>query len=559
EGQLLVDQVIHYLKVPKTKLENVERCLISDLNPEAVKRALTNLRSNKEFIPLSVSALARSRADWLYGINMTRAYTLQGHKVGFQGLLSVGRVQTPVLGLVVRRDAEIDDFVSKPFYEVLAQIEMVADQGVVFKAKWQPSEACQPYQDEEGRVLNKALALNVISRIQNKPATVVKSQKKLKKQAPPLPYNLSTLQIEAARMFGYKAQQVLDSCQKLYERDKLITYPRSDCRYLPDEHFAQKAKVVDSLRHHGVFKTEWESHVDLSKKSKAWNDKKVTAHHAIIPTGKKGDVEKLNPVERNLYHLIARQYLMQFAQTHTYHESEIALEIEGGKFIAKANQVVNPGWKQLIGQSQQKDNSSQEKSQKKDSQEQQHTLPAVKTGDVLHCKQGELVEKQTQPPKYFTDATLLAAMTGISRYVQDPEIRKILRETDGLGTEATRAGIIELLFQRKFLQRSGKTIRATESGKALIGSLPDVARTPDMTARWEANLADISEGKTGYSLFMTPMQQSLTDLIDECKATLPLRLKGVKGTPPRTRKAKPSGKRSFKKPYNKGRQGKAVG
>ncbi|MCG8316988.1 MAG: DNA topoisomerase, partial [Pseudomonadales bacterium] len=176
EGQLLVDQVIHYLKVPKTKLENVERCLISDLNPEAVKRSLANLRSNKEFIPLSASALARSRADWLYGINMTRAYTLQGRKVGFQGLLSVGRVQTPVLGLVVRRDEEIENFVSKPFYDVLAQIEMVADQGVVFKAKWQPSDACQPYQDEEGRILNKALALNVISRIQNKPATVVKSQ-----------------------------------------------------------------------------------------------------------------------------------------------------------------------------------------------------------------------------------------------------------------------------------------------------------------------------------------------------------------------------------------------
>ena len=185
EGQLLVDQVIDYLKVSGTKRDTIQRCLINDLNPAAVTRALGQLRDNKAFIPLSTSALARSRADWLYGINMTRAHTLMGRKVGYQGVLSVGRVQTPVLGLVVRRDEEIEAFVPKPFYQLIAHL--VTDQGEHFKARWQPSEACLPYQDEEGRVLSKALAENVQSRIHQQPATVTASSRKTKRQSAPLP------------------------------------------------------------------------------------------------------------------------------------------------------------------------------------------------------------------------------------------------------------------------------------------------------------------------------------------------------------------------------------
>lgn len=521
EGQLLVDQVINYLRVPKARLDKVQRCLINDLNPDAVSRALTALRPNKEFVPLSVSALARTRADWLYGINMTRAYTLQGRKVGYNGLLSVGRVQTPLLGMVVRRDEEIENFQSKAFYEVLAQVEMKQGEGVRFKAKWQPSESCLPFMDEEGRVLSKALGLNVVGRIQGKPAQVTQVEKKTKKLAPPLPYNLSSLQIDAAKSFGYKAQQVLDSCQKLYERDKLITYPRSDCRYLPKKHFQQRHEIVESIQNNGGIKREWLETIELSRQSKAWNDDKIEAHHAIIPTAKKTDINKLSTQDRNIYQLIARQYLAQFCEPYQFQESLISLNIEGGVFNARAKKDLELGWKSLF---------------KKDRQQSVGRegddlvvgeLPKVSKGDLLHCKQGELLEKQTQPPKFFTDATLLSAMTGISRFVKDEKIRKILRETDGLGTEATRAGIIELLFQRNFLYREGKSIRATEAGRALIRGLPDIATTPDMTAQWESKLLDISENKMNYDLFMGPMVKSLVELIADCKNTVPEHLKGL--------------------------------
>ena len=243
EGQLLVDEVIDFLGYPKTK--PVQRCLISDLNPPAVRRALDKLRDNKEFVPLAVSALARSRADWLYGINMTRAYTLLGRKAGCSELLSVGRVQTPLLGLVVRRDLEIEAFVPKPFYEVLAHL--LTDSNERFTAKWLPSEACLPWQDEEGRVLNRALADKVVSRINGQPAQVESVEEQARKQAAPLPYNLSSLQIDAAKRFGMDAKRVLDICQSLYERHKLITYPRSDSRYLPTDHFKRAEQVRGAI------------------------------------------------------------------------------------------------------------------------------------------------------------------------------------------------------------------------------------------------------------------------------------------------------------------------
>ncbi len=309
-----------YLKVNGTKRDTIQRLLINDLNPAAVTRALGQLRANKDFVPLSTSALARSRADWLYGINMTRAYTLMGRKVGYQGVLSVGRVQTPVLGLVVRRDEEIERFIAKPFYQLIAHV--VTEQGEHFKARWQPSEACLPYQDDEGRVLLKALVENVQSRIHQQPATVTASSRKPKKQPPPLPYNLSALQIDAARRYSMSAKQVLDTCQALYERHKLLTYPRSDCRYLPEAHFADRNAVINALANNCSALSQAVQDADTSLKSAAWNDSKVEAHHAIIPTARKMDTGKLSQAERNVYELVARQYLVQFYPAHEYSDSQ---------------------------------------------------------------------------------------------------------------------------------------------------------------------------------------------------------------------------------------------
>jgi DNA topoisomerase-3 len=514
EGQLLVDEVIEYLGVKDAKRAAVQRCLISDLNPEAVRRALQRLRPNREFVPLSTSALARSRADWLYGLNLTRAYTIQGRKVGYDGVLSVGRVQTPLLGLVVRRDQAIAAFVPRPFYEVLAHL--LTDAREAFHAKWQPSEACAPYQDEDGRVLSRPLADNVVRRIQGQPGTVLDVDKKRRRQAAPLPYSLSSLQIDAARRFGLSAKETLDCCQSLYEKHKLITYPRSDSRHLPLEHLARAPQVLGAIGHNCEGLATALAAADSRRKSQAWNDSKVDAHHAIIPTEKKQSTSALQGRERQLYELIARQYVGQFLDDHEYFETRVEIDIAGGRFRTQAREVIVAGWKPFFQR------------QEPAEDDRLQLLPSLTPGQILQCERGELVEKMTQPPKHFTDATLLAAMTGIARFVEDRSIRQILKDTDGLGTEATRAGIIELLFRRGFLERRGKAIHATPAGIGLIDSLPRQTTLPDMTAQWEARLEAICQREGSYSGFMADLLQVLGQLIDTACNTVPQGLQGLK-------------------------------
>ena len=510
EGQLLVDEVIDYLKVSKTKKSNIKRLLISDLNLPAVKRALSSLKNNSEFIPLSISALARSRADWLYGINLTRAYTLQGQKQGFNSVLSVGRVQTPLLGLVVRREQEINEFVSKPFYQVLAHLSVnntLENKEKSFAAKWQPSEACQQYCDDEGRVLLKALAMNVVKRITHQDAIVDNIKTEDKQQGQPLPFNLSSLQIAAAKQFSMNAKLVLDVCQTLYEKHKLITYPRSDCRYLPKEQLRQAPAIIDLLSKTKLPCAQQAKNTDKSIKSKAWNDNKITAHHAIIPTEKSPDNSQLNPFEKNIYLLIVRQYLVQFYPVYRYQQTTLTVKIAQGLFKTNAKVEQQLGWKILFPVKQGK------KEQLDNNEIQENSLPQLTKGQILYCQKGELIEKLTSPPESFTDATLLSAMTGIARFVCDPNIKKVLRDTDGLGTDATRAGIIDLLFKRNFLQRNGKKIVATEIGVALINALPTMATLPDMTAQWEAMLTAISEKRASYVNFMQPLIDTVTDMV----------------------------------------------
>ncbi|WP_336854800.1 DNA topoisomerase III [Pseudescherichia vulneris] len=511
EGQLLVDEVLDYLQLPAEKRQRVQRCLINDLNPQAVERAIGRLRANSEFIPLCVSALARARADWLYGINMTRAWTLLGRNAGYQGVLSVGRVQTPVLGLVVRRDEEIENFVAKDFFEVKAHI--VTPKEERFTALWQPSEACEPHQDEEGRLLNRTLAEHVVKRISGQPAHVTRYNDKQESEPAPLPFSLSSLQIEAAKRFGLSAQNVLDICQKLYETHKLITYPRSDSRYLPEEHFAGRHSVMKAIGVHAADLLP-QPVVDMDRRNRCWDDKKVDAHHAIIPTARSSTVN-LHDNEAKVYGLIARQYLMQFCPDAVFRKCEIELDIANGKFLAKARFLAQAGWRTLLG------------NKERDEENDGTPLPVVKKGDELLCEKGEVVERQTQPPRPFTDATLLSAMTGIARFVQDKDLKKILRATDGLGTEATRAGIIELLFKRGFLHKKGRSILSTDAGRALIHSLPEMAARPDMTAHWESVLTQISEKQCRYQDFMQPLVGTLYQLIDQARSTPVRQFKGI--------------------------------
>lgn len=528
EGQLLVDQVIDYLGVSAAKKQQVQRCLISDLNKPAVQQALARLHSNQEFVPLSVSALARSRADWLYGINMTRAYTLQGQQAGYQGVLSVGRVQTPVLGLVVRRDQEIDRFVPHDYFEVWAHLCTARQEQ--FRAKWVPSDSCASFLDEQGRNLSQPLAANVAGRITGQPAQVLSYQRQPKQRPAPLPHSLSSLQIDANRAFGCSAQQVLDTCQALYEKHTLITYPRSDSRYLPQGHFAQGAAVaqmavanLEQLQQGSepISYRDVMQQADFSRRGRAWNDARVDAHHAIIPTEKKAP--RLSEMEAKVYQLICRNYLAQFLPAEQYEEAAAEVRIHTGLFVAIARQTTAPGWSLLFPK-----RKSEAAGEGEDSEERSASLPVLTVGETLHCERGEVVSKQTSPPRPFTDATLLAAMTGISRFVADPQLRQILKDTDGLGTEATRAGIIELLFKRGFLMRQGKSIQATPAGKALIAALPDSATLPDMTARWEAQLDAISQRAASYSDFMDPLIGNLHQLISQAVATPIASMKGLR-------------------------------
>lgn len=508
EGQLLVDELIHFVTAKNTK--PVKRCLISDLNPAAVSKAVSNLRDNRDFLPLSTSALARSRADWLFGINLTRAYTLQGRAAGYKGVLSVGRVQTPILGLVVRRDQAIEDFVSVPYFEVWANLLTDADEH--FQARWQPSDACQRFLDDQGRNLSHPLAANVAQRITNQAATVKSVKRDHKKQSAPLPYSLSALQIDAGKAFGMSAKQVLDICQNLYERHKAITYPRSDCRYLPTEHHAEAKTVFSAIQQtSGQMNGQPldQFRFNFSQKSRAWNDSRVGAHHAIIPTGK--SARSLSTDEQKVYSLVSRNYLAQFLPNHEFAVTRAVIEIQGGDFIAKANEEQVQGWRQLFPRK----------------KEDIASLPTLQEGQALQSQPAEIKEKHTTPPAHFTDATLLAAMTGIASHVSNPEIRKILKDTDGLGTEATRASIIELLFKRAFLQRKGKTITATAAGRAFINALPEDLTLPDMTAQWEATLSAIADGRQRYEALMTPITDALGQMTQHSRTIVPSGLNGL--------------------------------
>ncbi|MCZ2723200.1 DNA topoisomerase [Marinomonas sp. 15G1-11] len=312
--------------------------------------------------------------------------------------------------------------------------------------------------------------------------------------------------MDASKRFNLNAQQTLDICQQLYERHKLVTYPRSDCRYLPTGHLDDKSTVIQSIAKTSPNLSLAAKNANLSLRSKAWNDDKISAHHAIIPTSKSMDASRLTKNENGIYELIARQYLIQFYPNFEYAEKQINHDVSGGLFISKQKDTLHEGWKALFPVKNTLD---------KENEFSNTNLPNVLKGDQVQCLNGRLDEKTTSPPKHFTDATLLSAMTGIARYVTDSEIKKVLRETDGLGTEATRAGIIELLFKRQFLTKKGKEIHATTIGRQLVDSLPKQMVLPDMTAHWESQLEAISEKRISYHHFMTPLITGLSQLIHE--------------------------------------------
>lgn len=493
EGQLLVQETLEYLhwRGPTRRL------LVSDLNPGAVRKALDALQDNAAFQPLFAAAQARSRADWLYGINLSRAWTLTGRQAGIDGVMSVGRVQTPVLGLIVRRDLTIEHFVPVPFYALWADFRVA---GGSCRAWWVPGEHHRL--DEEGRLLERAPAQALCARLPGAEGRVDKASATKKRQNAPLPYSLSTLQVDAARRYKLSAQTVLDCCQALYERHQLITYPRSDCRYLPQTYLHDAARTVSQACQRDDTLQQWLAGADFSRRSKAFDDQRVGAHHAIAPTGRAPSWTALSANEANVYRLVVRNVLAQFYPALEYREVKAEFVALDERFRIQGRETLVPGWKPLFT-----------------TRDDTPALPPLKQGERAVVESAAVEDKETRPPERFTDASLLNAMTHVARYVSDEAVRRTLRETDGLGTEATRAGIIETLIARGFVVRSKTALHSTRTGRALIKALPDSATRPERTALWEQRLARIAEAGDRPEPFLAALEQEITALLGQTDAS----------------------------------------
>ena len=496
EGQLLVDEVLDYLGNTKP----VKRILLNALDEASIKKANRSLRDNRDFFNLKQSALARARADWLIGMNLSRAYTLAARRAGHDKLvLPIGRVKTPTLSLVVRREREIENFKPVDYYTIRGTF---THENGLFQAQWKPKDTMAGL-DSENRLVDKQIAEEKLAFFGGEPLSGVISayQKAKKQEPPPLPFSLSTLQVLAGRMYGYAPQLVLDTAQKLYER-KLTTYPRSDCEYLPTNQMGDAGRILQNLAAAGDAEVaQWAAKADVKIKSRAWNDKKISAHHAIIPTTVKADVKTMTAEEGNLYHLIARSYIAQFYPVHTYDQTKVEVAYKDEIFTASGRTERDLGWK-IMYQSKRK--KSEDEEERADEDEGDRTLPSMKKKDGVKWQKGEIIQRVTKPPVRFTPSTLLAGMKEIHKYVKNPEAKKQLKDVYGIGTEATRATIIDDLIRRRFMTAKGKKkyLSPTPSAYLLVDALPDEMTYPDSTAIWEDKLHSMSEGEGSLEEFL---------------------------------------------------------
>ena len=497
EGEMLVREVLDECGYQGP----LKRLWLSAMDDASVRKALAFLKDGHAFDGLYASAVARSRADWLVGMNLSRAYTLAARSAGHDGVISVGRVQTPTLALIVRRDAEIDNFKPRDYFTITANFRHAAGS---FAATWQATEAATGL-DEEGRLIDPSLAKSIVAKISGQPARIAGFEQKACKQSPPLPFSLSALQQACSAKFGMSAQQVLDIAQALYETHKVATYPRTNCGYLPESMYQETPKILAALQSMGFAGA---AGADPARRSEAFDDKKISAHHGIIPTGQSVDLAKISEAERKVFDLIARHYLAQFFPDFTYQQTAVDVTCVGESFRASGRVPIAQGWKALLGQT------DEEQEEGSESQ----ALPAMTEGDSAQCESAIFEAKKTKAPARFTDGTLIAAMTNIHRFVTDPEIKKRLKEAQGIGTEATRAGIIETLLDRNFIEKKGKHLVSTPTGKSVIKALGNCDATdPGMTALFEQALSQVEAGATTMDHFLQVQINRVAKQIDVAK------------------------------------------
>ena len=498
EGQLLVDELLNHVGVLQEK--KIERILLNALDETSIREALKEIRPNSEFSGLRNSALARQRADWLIGMNLSRIYTILAQKVGYSATISVGRVKTPTLGLIVRREIEHRKFQPKTFYTPELLLHHTNGD---FVAKWKKDDRAGL--DAEGHILDKTVAEKILadaSATQN--LRITKVEQKEGRSAQRRPFSLSSLQMEAGKLTGFSPQKILDIQQALYEK-KLTSYPRSDCTYLPENQFQDAKEILAHLAEQPASFAAFAQGTDLTIKSRAWNDKKVTAHHAIIPTMQKASLPSLTDDERIMYAIIAKSYIAQFYPEQKFLTTNVEVQSARETFRASGTVILQDGWKTIYA----KDTASTE--------ERTSNLPRIAEGDNATFVNGRIVAGKTTPPARFTGATLIQAMKEIAKYVHNKTLAQKLKECAGIGTEATRAGMIEELEKKGFIEKKGKYFVPSDLALTVCKILPERLLYPDLTAQWEDALDKISRREMSIKDFNAEQEIFLDELLTNAK------------------------------------------
>ncbi len=457
----------------------VQRLWISSLTDQEIRQGFRQLQPGSAFVGLAQAARARAQADWLVGMNLTRAYTVHN-----KALCTIGRVQTPTLAMLVRRDEAIANFIKSYFYELVAQLA----EG--FDAKYSNDGQTRIDTKEEAERLHRQLE-------PYKTGTVVRVEKKIVRRRPPPLYDLTNLQRDANRRFGFTAAKVLEHAQALYETHKLITYPRTESRHLSEDMVGQLPGILDALEHDQA-PMALERLRQGHRLSRAYVDRtKLTDHHAIIPTAQRPQ-PTLSPALRKIYDLVVARFVAIFLPDQVVEQTTVTLAIGEATFTARGSVELEPGWRVVEPRRDDRDD------------DERQVIPPLQQGQVVHVNRLEVVEKETQPPKHYTDATLLAAMKHAGREIDDDALADSMKDS-GLGTPATRAEILERLIRSDYVRRERKSLKSTEKGRALIGLVVEPLRSPELTAGWEQQLKEIEAGRYAAEAFY----QSITDFVRE--------------------------------------------
>ncbi|KTC94877.1 DNA topoisomerase III [Legionella feeleii] len=503
EGDVIGREVLDYFHYRGP----VERLWLSALDESSIQKALSAIRPGSSTESLYQAGLGRARADWLIGMNLTMAASCLFGAPG-QGVLSVGRVQTPTLKLVVERDLSIEDF--KPCDYFVLKVQWLSMTNDLFWTTWEMPEAVT---DPEGRCINQSLIDSVAQCIKGQTGVVKEYREVQKKEAPPLCLSLSALQKQASVKWGFSARETLDAAQSLYEKHKATTYPRTDCGYLPVSQFAEAATVLKALV---KVDKDIDSLIALCSpqhRSRVWNDKKMTAHHGIIPTANaQVALQAMTMQERQLYELIRACYLAQFLGDYEFLHREAVIAAEGHLFKGSSRTPLVSGWKKAISESENNDASDEPPNQD------HGPIPQLSEGHAVTVTTTQKDSRKTKPAPRFTEGTLISAMKSIASHVENPQLKKILKETAGIGTEATRANILETLINREYIKRQGRQLISTQKGRSLIEKLPASITNPATTALWEQVLDDIAQGTRAIDDFLDDQSDLLAGILEQLAA-----------------------------------------